>query len=334
MKTIKNQFSRFIFIAAYILILIYSPSGYAGYDDNVLFVKVPHENGLLSVGTAFIVNMRGEKYIVTSYHVVEDAINMSNGLPNITFTNLEGTHVAFDKYSGNSSVSGMCKGQDLAFFHIPSRSISLDRGVQLDTSFPNIEYPGRSFHNTLSLDFKSAIEAFIVSYTHTETNITRLDHNNVNIKGKKQGGRLQFKTKKTITVTTEPTSILNITNCKLVKSNSGSPVFYYDKVIGIVASSEYELSGKYEAFAIHSIEILECLNKFHRDLYPSSDEISKSSSSSTDTTITNTLSQQPPMQRGITLTKETKENESTENNKDIVNHDLNQKQHKEEKDEL
>ncbi len=249
MKIIKNRFNLIIFVAIYLLTLVCYQCVYANFDENVLFIRAykDHINNNMGHGTAFIVNINGEKYIVTCYHTVKDAIkDSSTGLPKVEFYRRlpsgQVIKITFDKCSGDRF-----SGQDLVFFRIdPSANHLIGDGFGLDNSFnhANVNAIARCYDTqftpsvgtTISLNSK---QVYIASITTPPPPLA---------------------------TTTEPTVVICMTNCQLVGGNSGSPVIYGNKVIGIVTSSKYESDGQNQANAIHAREISECLEIFHQEL--------------------------------------------------------------------
>ncbi len=73
MKAIKSYINRVALITLYLLMLVYSQCSYAGIEENILFVKVDKGTEWVGTGTAFIVGINKERYIVTSHHVVKNA---------------------------------------------------------------------------------------------------------------------------------------------------------------------------------------------------------------------------------------------------------------------
>ncbi len=170
----------------------------------------------------------------------------------------------------------------MAFFHLSPSILPALSGFKLDTSFPATYMP--SFHPALR-PAKESPDSYI-THTFNPTPIrgafvlccefdkfdpaTKLIHFSrrikpVDIRGIMSGNsHLEFDGK-----STDATTIIDMTNCELVSSNSGSPIIINNNnVIGIVASSKFEFpepSRKKEASAIHSIEIFECLKSFYRE---------------------------------------------------------------------
>jgi len=258
----------------YFLIVCYIQCGYANIEDNMLYVEADINGESTIQGNAFIVNISNERYIVTCNHIVKNA-------KTVTFVDKLGNFVKLE-----SQALSKVAGQDLAFFHMNAKLFSDGRGFILDTSFGIIPRPATEFSKffTNVIPYPSAY-TFQFSFPNNKNIIlvccckAKLNPN----------FNLQFYTKSVNTFSImgniktgsdyqskDLSTIINIKECEVIGGESGSPIVFDGKVIGVVCNSDFELPEhlkKPEAYAVHSIEILECLKRLYSTLGFSTENI-------------------------------------------------------------